>query len=311
MSNAVFDRNICIQYLPTEEENDKTKQLQAGKFLFPGFGRKLDPASKIVSGKNRYFTGLEASEYPESEREEVKQAKEELENYFGKGMLDPFNETFWKDRALEITKKATFLNMGDPSDKLTYYGIKGGLYKEVAPSYEAATGGAINSRWYLIDATQFAEIGAEDSRKYDKAVAMLVDLDESKRLEDLFLVHKALISADRGVTLRSPRGLMYKDLSDYIKGLTVKTDKKQTPAKFIAAAEQLKKDKKALYLTAYIKDGNYFNFLTVSDDNQIKSVQTGTKLGSTTDRAVKFLSNPVNQAELDVLKAAVEEKWNQ
>lgn len=310
MSQA-FDRSISIQYLPYQSEAEG-KQLQAGLFLFPGFARQLDPATRPAgTGKVRYITGLDPSEYPESEKEEVIKAKGEFEEYFGKEELDPMNQAFWESKSLLINKKTTFLNMNDPKDKLTYYMIKGGAFKEIAPNYEVATGGAEPYRWYLINADDFAEIGAQDDRKINKAIAALEALDEDKKLEDLFLVHKVLVTSDRGATLRSPRSMMYKDLSDFIHGKIVKTNKKMTPKQFLDAIDVLKKDKKMMYVTAYVKDGNYFNFLTTSEDNQIKNVQTSTKYGATIDRAVKFLVSPANQSELDNLKGQVEKKWNE
>lgn len=311
MSQAIFDRTVSIQYNPYPEERDGGKNLQAGHFLFPGFVRNLDPASRLVGGRNRYFTGLDVEEYPESEREEVLKVRGELENFFGKDQLDPFNQAFWGTKNLEIVKKTTFLNLTNPVDKLTYYMIKGGGYKEIAPNYEIATEGGTPYRWYLIDAKEFADIGAEDDRKVNKAIAALEAIDEDKKLEDLFLIHKVLITSDRGLTLRSPRSMMYKDLSDFIHGTIVKTNKKQTARQFLEAAEFLKKDKKTLYLTAYVKEGNYFNFLNMSDDKQIRNIQTGTKYGNSTERAVKFLMNPANQSELDNLKEQVEKKWNE
>lgn len=311
MSTQVFDRTISIQYLPSQEEQDKTKQLQAGHFLFPGFVRLLDPAYRLVAGKNKYFTGLEVAEVAESEKEEIIKAKEEFENFFGKGQLESTNDEFWKTKQLEINKKTTFLNLTNPTDKLTYYMIRGGGYKEIAPNYEVAVSSATPYRWYLVDAKEFADIDIQDDRKINKAIATLEAIDEDKKLEDLFLVHKVLISSDRGLTLRSPRSMMYKDLNDFIHGTIVKTNKKQTAKQFLEVAELLKKDKKLLYLTAYVREGSYFNFLVTSEDNQIKNVQTGTKYGSSVEKAVKFLTNPTNQSELENLKEQVEKKWNE
>lgn len=310
MSQAL-DRSVSIQYLPFQEENDPSKQLQAGLFLFPGFERKLEPACKpSAGGKVRFITGLDPNDYPDSEQEEVVKAKKDLEDYFGEDQMDPTNVPFWMDKSLVINKKTTFLNMNKPEDKLTFYMIKGGAFKEIAPTYEKATDSAIPHRWYLIDAKEYAEVGVADDRKINKAIAALEVIDEDKRLEDLFVVHKALVSSDRGLTLRSPRAMMYKDLSDFIHGKIVKTNKKLTPKQFLDTVELLKKDKKALYIAVYIKEGNYFNFLTTSEDNQIKNIQTGTKYGGSIERAAKFLSSPANQSELENLKEQVEKKWN-
>lgn len=310
MSNT-FDRTISIQYLPYPEEASG-KDLQAGKFLFPGFVRRFEPAYKEVRGRGlRYFTGLEAADYPEPEREEIAKAKAELESYFGENTLDPFNAEFWKEKVLEITRKTTFLNMSDPEHKLTYYMIKGGGFREVAPNYEQAIDRAEQKRWYLVDATEFAEISTDDERKLNKAIAQLEVLEETKPFDDMFLIHKVLCSSDRGTTKQTPKAVLYKDLSDFIKGITVKTNKKATAKQFLDTVEQLKRDKKKLTITAYVKEGTYFNFLTTSEDNQIKNQQTGTKYGATVERAVAFLANPANQSELDNLKERVEEKWTQ
>lgn len=310
--SQLFDRSISIQYLPLIDEADTSKPLQAGLFLFPKFMRILEPTSRPAGGgKIRFTTGLDPEDYPESEKEEVIKAKAELEDYFGKDEMSPLNSEFWMDKTLTIDKKTTFLNMDKPQDRLTFYMIKGGSFKEIAPNYEAATDGAIPYRWYLIDAKEYADIGVADDRKINKAIAALEVIDEDKRLEDLFLMHKVLVSSDRGTTLRSPRSMMYKDLSDFIHGKIVKTNKKITPKQFLDAAELLKKDKKALHIAAYLKEGNYYNFLTVSEDNQIKNIQTGTKYGGSLDRAAKFLASPANQSELENLKDQVEKKWNQ
>ncbi len=301
---------ISIQYLPYPEEQDKSKDLQAGKFLFPGFVRRFEPAHKTIPGRGlRYFTGLEPEDYPEDEREEIAKVKVELEDYFGKDTLDPFNAEFWKERVLEITRKTTFLDLTNPEHQLLYHGIRGGMYKEVAPNHEQAINRAEQKRWYLVDANEFAELSTEDERKKNKAIARLEVLEEEKPFDDMFIIHKILVTSDRGTTKRTPKALFYKDLNDFIEGKLAKTNKKATASQFLEAVEILNTNKKKLFVTAYVKEGTYFNFLTVSDDNQIKNSQTGTKLGATLDKAVAFLMNPANQSELDNIKERVEAKW--
>lgn len=305
------DKSISIQYYPFAEEQDKSKPMEAGRFLWPGFTRLYEVAYRQVGSRVRYFTGLEAADYPEDEREEIVKAKESLEQAFGKDMLDPHNEAFWKTINLEITRNTTFLNLDDPKDLLTYYLIKGGGYREIAPNYETCITAASPRRWYLIDATQYAEIGAQDDRSINKAIAALETLEDEKGFDDMYLVHKVLISSDRGITRKSPKVMMYKDLSDFIHGRIVKTNKRQTPKQFLESVDLLKKDKKKLFVTAYVKDANYYNFLTLTDDNQLKNLQTGTKYGSTVDRAIAYLCSPANQSELDNIKERVEIKWNE
>ncbi len=125
----------------------------------------------------------------------------------------------------------------------------------------------------------------------------------------MFIIHKVLVTSDRGTTKRTPKAALYKDLSDFIHGRLARLHKKQTPVQFVEAVEQLKADKKKLYVAAYIKDGTYFNYLTISEDNNIINISTRTKLGSTIEKAVSYLSNPLHQAELDSLKEMIEKKW--
>lgn len=304
------DRSVSIQYLPYPDEAEG-RQLQAGLFLFPGFIRQLDPRMKTVNGKDVYVTGLEPQDVPDDYKEMASEAKKELAKHYGEDVLAPSNTGFWSTTSLTINKKTTFLDMSNPKDKLTYYMIKGGAFTEIAPNYESAIAESVPYRWYLVDAKEFAEIEVTDDRKINKAIAALEVIDEDKRFEDLFIVHKVLVSPDRGVTLKSPRSLLYKDLSDFIHGKIVKTNKKMTAKQFLDVADQLKKDKKPLYVLAYLRDGSYFNFLNTAEDNQIRNVQTQTRYGATLEKATKFLMSPANQSELENLKTLVEKKWNE
>lgn len=316
MSEQLIDKNVSIQYLPYPEEIEG-KNMEAGKFLAENFTRMFEISYKVI-GKDRegrdrvkYFTGLEPADFPEAEREEIQKVRDELEKEFGVGALDPFNEAFWKDKKLLITRKTTYLNMNLPEDKLKYYLIKGGGFKEVAASYDLAISQATPKRWYLIDASEYAEMDVEADRKLDRAIAALVDLEATKVGDEMFLIHKVLVTSDRGTTKKSPKALLYKDLRDFIIGKLVRTNKKQTAKQFLEVLDLLKRDKKKLYVGAYVKEGSYFNFLTVSSDNQIQNVETRTKYGSDIDKAVAYLTNPANQTELDNLKEKVENKWKQ
>ncbi len=309
-TTQAYDRSVSIQYLPYAEELDAQRALVAGKFLFPKFGRLLEPFCKTIGkDKYRYSTGLETTEYPEEQHEEIIKAREKLEAYFQQE-LTPTNVDFWKEKVLTLDKKTTFLNLDDPEHLLIYYMIKGGAFGEIAPSYEAATSGATPKRWYVIDAKEYADIGAEDVRKLDKAIATLVNIEDAKGFDDLFLIHKVLISSDKGITKRSPKSMIYKDLSDFIHGSIVKTNKKQTAKQFIEVAEMLKKDKKKVTITALVKEANYFGFLSTTEEGQFKNLQTGTKYGTTLEKVAAYLGNPANQSELDNIRERVEEKWN-
>lgn len=303
--------SVTIQYLPTPEETDASKQLTAGKFLFPGFTYEYTVAAKQISGgKFRYITPFE--NITDENREELEQAKKELEDYYGVGALDPFNEPFWKEIKLTLSRKTTFLHIAtEPKDKLFYYLIKYGGIPEVAPTYESAIGRDRPTRWYMVEPNQMADIAVADDRVINKAIAALETLDDSKTFDDMFLVHKYLITSDRGITRQTPKSAIYKDLSDFIHGKIVKTDKRRTPKQFVEAVKLLQTDKKKLYITAYVKDGSYFNFLTVNTDDMFVNAETKTKYGATIDQVVKKLSNPGMQDELENLSKKVDKKWSE
>jgi hypothetical protein len=306
-------KSISIQYLPNIEESDTSRQLVAGKFLFPGFTYEYRVAAKQVhGGKWRYITGLEVDEVPESRKEEVVEARKELEKYYGEGSLEPTNENFWKEVKLTLNKKTTFLDMQtNPEHRLFYYIIKGGGIPEVAGSYAEATGSSKLAQWFLIEPEEFSDINSVDDRLIDRATARLVDLDTDKTFDDLMLIHKNLITSERGVTRQTPRSAIYKDLSNFIKGKIVKTDKRRTPAQFLEAIDLITKDKKKLYITAYVRDAIYFNYITVNTEGQFVNNETKTKYGSTVDATVIKLSNPAFQDELDNVKLKIEKKWSE
>ena len=53
-------KSVSIQYLPTPEEVDSSRQLTAGKFLFPGFAQTFPVAARqVAGGKFRYVTPFE------------------------------------------------------------------------------------------------------------------------------------------------------------------------------------------------------------------------------------------------------------
>lgn len=304
-------KGISIQYLPDESEGIG-RNLMAGKFLWPGFSHEYSYYAKpTYGGKYRYVTGLEEDEVPEERKQEVREAKAILEKWYGKGTLEPTNEDFWKERKITINKKNTFLNLDTPDDLLTYCVVKAGGIYEISPSFEEAATGSMRKRWYLVEPSQQADLMVSDDRTVNRAIAALEEIDEKGTFDDLFLIHKVLITSDRGTTKQTPKSAIYKDLSDFIHGKIVKTDKRKTPKQFIEAAKALKSDKKIAFITAYIKDGLYFNYLTTSKDGKMENIETRTKYGFNVQDAVGYLSKPSSQDELENLKNKVEKRWSE
>jgi len=309
---------ITIQYIPFPEEADTSRTMEAGRFLWPGAGRLLEPGYKEYgNNRKKYLTGLDIAS-TEEEHVEINKLIKVLEKSFGDGALDPFNEGFWKEKKLNIQRKSTRLNFDqengyfvEPDHVLYYFMIKGGAFPEIAVSYDAATALAEPKRWFLVEPNDYAEMNVEDDKLIIKAASFLQDLEDKKTGDDMFLVHKALINSERGVTKKTPKGMIYKDLSDYIFGKLQKTNKRKAPKDFIEVAGLVKTDKKKLFVTAYVKDAIYFNFLQILDDGNYRNGQTGVKYGTSVNAVIAYLMNPANQVELDNIKERIEAKWSQ
>ena len=306
-------KTVNIQYLESEEERDRSKTMQAGKFLWPGFTHVYNVFAKQLSGgKYRYQTGLDLQDFEDDKKPEIEEAIKYLENHYGKGVLDPFNDVFWRDISIKLDKKNIFLDITNNAEhKLLYYVIKSGGIQEIAGSYNEAVEAGQPKKWFMVEPEELADISVQSDRISNKAIAKLEYLDEERTFEDMMLIHKVLITSDRGVTKNTPKGTIYKDLSDFISGKILKTNKKQTPKQFIDAVELIKSDKKKLYITAYVKEAVYFNFITPSEDGGLVNTETRTKYGASQEKAIAFLTNPINQEELDNIKERVEKKWSE
>lgn len=307
-------RTVTITYNPSAEEIDNSKEMKAGKFLWPGFTHVYEVfAKQLAGGKFRYRTGLVPEEAPEDKREEIEKVVKELEEYYGEGQLDPFNASFWKDIKIKLDRKNIVLDVtNNPEHKLFYYIIKGRGVNEIAPSYDDAISGAEPKRWFLIEPEEYADLNAKEDRSLNKALAKLEELDEDKTQTDMFLVHKVLITSDRGTTKNTPKSALYKDLSNFIHGKIVKSDKRKTPKQFLETYNLIAEDKKKLYVTAYVKDSVYFNFIiTNNEDNSLVNGETRTKYGTSLEKAIAFLMNPANQDELENIEERVNQKWSE
>lgn len=309
-------RDISIQYLASEEELDSKKPLEVGKGLSDNFIRTEDLGYITTYGVKRYLCGLdrEMINYNQDLTDEQKKAKIEeidvtvkrLEEFFGKGQLEPTNSTMWSKVKLFLDKKVTPLDLSNPKTEIIIYCIKAGGFKTVAPSMdEAMVSGA---KFYLVEPEELAESRVANRKIIDKATAALVKLDDTKGFDDIFMIGKFLLPIEKGYSKKTPKAMIYSDLSKYLDGEVVRDSKINLAETFLNATKLSKAD---LLLTCLVKDGLNNSILYINPQGEIKNNETGGTYGTTIERAAAHLQNPVYEDELENLKTRVEKKWSE
>ena len=150
----------------------------------------------------------------------------------------------------------------------------------------------------------------EDVTKSD-AHAALADLRKNDSQEALFILAWCIQYDTRayGAYLRStPLRELVSYHIKYIEGKLVTKRKRNTPQVFIEYYEKWKgkQSRNSLYVEAYIKAGEYYNFINAKEKKYVTS--EGTVLGNTIDEAVQNLMKPKFSADLEKLRDLVEEK---
>lgn len=298
-----------IRYLPSQEElNNQAAPI--GRALIPGHNISF-PIACIEKGTDadgnpryRYKLGLD-----DLKNEEIKLAVEAISEALGVEKLDAYSKA-WSKYRIQLKQKTNLLNLdGENIEHLVlYYAIKAGGIPSIAPSYDAAINAPSPPRWYMIAPEEQIKIDIAPEKAKNKAIYILEGLYEKGKTEDLFLLHKSLVSADRGVTKETSRDMIYADLNKFINGEFVKTDRRRTPVDFVEWAEVLKKDKNFVVAYAHLKDGLYYNML-FEKDFSIYNRQTNGKYPGDLKKAAEFLIAPTNIDEFTNLKNQMKYKW--
>jgi len=307
---------ISIEYLPSEKELDREATLIVGKGLMDNFTRTEDLGYMTFFGTKRYLCGLDSElveydvnltrEEKDAKIAEIKKIVERLEQFFGKGNLDPTNEKHWSKVKLTIDRKTTNLDLTNPRTELLVHCIRGGGFTTVAPSLEKAQ--AIpGCQFYLVEPIEYAESRIAGKEVINKAISTLQKLYESKSFDDIFFLGKYLLPVEKGYTRRTPKALIYEDLDKYINGEIIRQSKMTSARIFLEAT---KKSKMEQAVMAIVKDAEYFGFMYVNDKGEFKNNETGGIYGTTLERVITHLQNPAYDHELDNIKTRVEQKWN-
>ena len=308
---------VTIEYLPSEQELDKTKPLVVGQGMADNVRISEDLTSIDFFGTKRYKTGLdpEIVRYDHSLDEKTKEIRikqiqdtvDRLEKVVGKGNLDATNEKFWKEVRLVIDRKSTGLDLTNFRNEIIFHCIKAGGFSTVAPSLEEAL--EQNKKFYLIEPIEFVENRVSSRKVFNDAISELQRIDRSKSFDDIFYLAKYLMPAERGYTKKTPKSLLYEDLDMFIKGEINKSRSKSESVRQFMDAVKLPKD----YLVVYniVKDGVYFGMIYTNAAGELKNNETGGIYGNSLDSAAKHLLSPGYTHELDNIKDRVTQKWSE
>jgi len=316
MSTLTKTKAISIEYMPVEDEMDLSKPLVVGKGLTDRFIRTEDLGYRMFFGTKRYMCGLdkEIITYDTSLTEEEKKAKIEeideivnrLEQFFGKGTLDPTNGTHWSKINLVIDRKTTNLDLSNPKNELIYHCIRAGGFSFVSPTMEGARDG--KSPFYIVEPMEYAESRIANKEIINKAISTLQKLYEGKSYDDLFFLGKYILPVEKMYTRRSPKAMLYEDLDKYINGELVRGSKIGSAKKFLEATKKSKTD---MVVTCMVKDAEYMGFIYSNQAGELKNNETGGIYGTTIEKVVTHLLNPAYEHELENVKVRVEKKWSE
>jgi hypothetical protein len=275
-----------------------------------------------------FVTGLEEDQvefykwFTEEEKVVVKETIRTLrpiiERYYGgKNAINPENYSFWKKRRdinkLKVTHDNidVFYDTEKPEHALLYLSILAGAFSDVvAPNRDWADRYQIPH--YLALELETNDFGDEDDITRSDAHGELALLRKDFGKDALFILAWC-IQYDTNAFGAYSYSQSERDLINYhikyIDGKLQTKKKKNCPKTFIDYAEKWRgsQTRPLLYTEAYIKAGEYFNFINQREKKYVTN--DGTILGNTIQDAVTNLMKPKFKQDFENLRTAVEAKW--
>ena len=287
-----------------------------------------DPLGNPI--KWTFTTGLEEDQvefykwFTDEEKEVVKQSIKDLKPliqryYGGEKAINPENFSFWRNRKDIYNIKVThenvdvFYDTDKPEHALLYLSLIGGAFSDiVAPNKEWAERFQIPH--YLALEIEANNFGDEEDITRSDAHGELAQVRKEFGKEALFILAWC-IQYDTNAFGAYSYGQAEKDLINYhikfIDGKLQTKKKKNCPKTFLEYAEKWKgaQTRQLLYTEAYVKAGEYFNFINQKEKKYVTN--DGTILGNTIAEAVTNLMKPKFKQDFESLRASVEAKWKE
>lgn len=292
--------------------------------------RTVETDSQGNPTKWKFATGLEEDQvefykwFSEEEKpivaQTIKTLRPLIERYYGGAkVLDSENYSFWKKRRdisdLNITHENVdvFYDTDKPEHALLYLSIVGGAFSDVvAPTRDWAEKYQIPH--YLALEIESNDFGDEEDITRSDAHGELTEIRKEFGKDALYILAWC-IQYDTNAFGAYNYSTTEKDLINYhikyIDGKLQTKKKKNCPKTFIDYAERWKtpQTRQLLYTEAYVKAGEYFNFINQREKKYVTA--EGTILGNTVKEAVENLQKPKFRVDFDNLKNAVEAKWKE
>lgn len=277
-----------------------------------------------------FVTGLDSEQvefykwFTEEEKELVKKSIEDLTPvierfYGGKSAINPENFSFWKKNG-EVSKVTithenidVFYDTKEPSHALLYLSIISGAFSDlIGPTKEWAE--RFQLPHYLAIEIENNDFGDEEDITRSDAHGELANLRKEFGKDALYILAWC-IQYDTNAFGAYNYSTAEKDLINYhikfIDGKLQTKKKKNCPKTFIDYATKWKstQTRPLLYTEAYVKAGEYFNFINQREKKYVTS--DGTILGNTIKEAVENLMKNKFNVDFEKLREQVEAKWKE
>lgn len=252
-------------------------------------------------------------------QETIKNLKPKIEKFYGSKNLNPENYTFWRERR-DINKVKInhenidlFYDTDKPEHALLYLSLIGGAFSDIiAPTKDWADRFQIPHYVSLeLDSKDFSE--EEDITRSD-AHGELALLRKEFGKDALFILAWCLQYETNAFGAYN-YSTTEKDLINYhikyIDGKLQTKKKRNCPKSFLEYAEKWRspQTRQLLYTEAYIKAGEYFNYINQKEKKFVTN--EGTILGNTIQEAVTNLMKPKFKVDYQYLRDSVEAKWKE
>lgn len=320
-AQAEKEGDLIVRYSGVSEPFNRHSERACKKVGVDGGGN-----AKLV-----FSTGLDDKQvqfyswYNEDEKkvllDTIKELKPIIQDYYGGAdVIDSTNKFFWKDdrniNRLSLSNETVnaFFDTEKPAHALLYLSIVAGAFIDlVAPTKDWAERFQI-PHYLALELENNSYGDEEEDIKRSDAHAALGDLRKNHGKEALYILAWCL-QYDTNAFGAYNNSTPEKDLINYhikyIDGKLVTKKKKNTAKMFLDYYEKwnAQQTRPLLYTEAYVKAGEYFNFINQREKKYV--TVDGTILGNNVSEAVSNLMKPKFNVDFEKLRELVEKKWKE